>query len=114
MEAKEDNKNEHNGTLLHLRLVWADADDLYESDEEPDPEVEDKKEVGESAVERCDFKGRGRRRGKRFRRDGQIRYEARSTGAKSLRELVPAKQGEITNINPGISIGTLYSSLRDD
>jgi len=120
MQTQKDNKNEQNSKDLRLELGWADIDDLCESDEEPEdnpestPEVEDKKEIEENAVERRSYRGRGGRRGKRHRRGNQVKYEVRSTRTKSLRELVPAKPGEITNINPGISTGTFYLCLRND
>lgn len=105
--------------FIDHHVDWANADDLYDSDEnaepEPEPEsipeaieVEDTKEVEGNPTERRAHRGRGRRRGKRYRRGNQTRYEAKESRPKSLRELVPARPGEITNVNPGISTGKFY------
>eukprot|EP00826_Nyctotherus_ovalis_P066099 TRINITY_DN9747_c0_g1_i18.p2 TRINITY_DN9747_c0_g1~~TRINITY_DN9747_c0_g1_i18.p2 ORF type:complete len:117 (-),score=15.38 TRINITY_DN9747_c0_g1_i18:336-686(-) len=116
MEPQEEDKGYHNGEPLAKPLDWANADDLYDSDEPPQstpnppPEAKDSKE-GETA-ERRGY--RGRRRGRRYRKGGQTRYEAKQAAAKSLRELVPARAGEITNVNPGISVGKALWECRND
>lgn len=113
MEPQEEDKGYQNGKLGAKPLDWANADGLYDSDESPQsapnppPEAKDSRE-GETGERRGH---RGRRRGRRYRRGGQTRYEAKQCAAKTLRELVPARPGEITNVNPGISVGKCCASV---
>ena len=113
-------------TEVNNLIGWAEAEDSDESNEEEngadnnDIEPSDSKPEPSESVEGSEKEGheksghyRGRRggrrgRGKRYRRGGgHVKYEVKDVKPKGLRELVPAGPGEITNINPCISVGNL-------